>query len=253
MSKQSKMRDWIQLVGDVNWADYGCSWARKLRDGVWILLRFENMQDCCGDDAPYQYSCDVLQIDLNTLPDSVLQGALDCCDGDLDEIASEDHELVKVEHCLSYGCYAPLDTVTGDSYPERVRASARRIADTYFVDQHALNMRLNRPVNALGSTAREFGQGDIMVGLKRMHEPPAQEKRVKQRNLTGECMAVQIWGTNACNTCEYIDTEECGGKQIRESGKNKKGIKIGKEGFEEDLLRPLSKQEEGACCEEEHD
>jgi len=46
---------------------------------------------------------------------------------------------------------------------------------------------------------------------------------VKQGDMTGECWLVQFWGDDACKTCEARDTSECGGQQIRKTGKNEKG------------------------------
>jgi len=39
-------------------------------------------------------------------------------------------------------------------------------------------------------------------------------KRVLQSSLSNDCYSIQVWGTEACNTCEYKDTKECGGKAI---------------------------------------
>jgi hypothetical protein len=58
-----------------------------------------------------------------------------------------------------------------------------------------------------------------------------QTKLVNQGNLSGECMLVQIWGTSSCATCEYKGTEDCGGKAILDTGKNKKGIPVGTTGL----------------------
>jgi len=48
--------------------------------------------------------------------------------------------------------------------------------------------------------------------------PPSQmkTKTVNQADLTSECWSVQIWGISACSNCEFLDTDECGGKRIRE-------------------------------------
>jgi len=40
-------------------------------------------------------------------------------------------------------------------------------------------------------------------------------KTIKQTDLTSECWSIQIWGITACQTCEFLDTDECGGKRIR--------------------------------------
>ena len=40
-------------------------------------------------------------------------------------------------------------------------------------------------------------------------------KIISQANLTPECWNIQFWGITACQECEFLDTEECGGKRIR--------------------------------------
>jgi len=47
-------------------------------------------------------------------------------------------------------------------------------------------------------------------------------KRIKQNDITSDCWMVQVWGIEYCSgngdpksSCEYLDTEECGGKRIR--------------------------------------
>jgi hypothetical protein len=51
-------------------------------------------------------------------------------------------------------------------------------------------------------------------------------KRVKQADLSSECFVAQLWGTGECVTYEYRDTDECGGKKVRATGKNSKGIAV---------------------------
>ena len=44
--------------------------------------------------------------------------------------------------------------------------------------------------------------------------------------LSSECWMVQFNGIKYCLDCEYKNTEECGGENIRLSGKNDKGIEV---------------------------
>jgi len=55
-------------------------------------------------------------------------------------------------------------------------------------------------------------------------------KTVKQANLTSECVLIQMFGKSACLTCDVRGTKECGGKKIRKTGKNSKGIDVGESG-----------------------
>ena len=44
--------------------------------------------------------------------------------------------------------------------------------------------------------------------------------------MTDECWTVQFQGLKACETCPLKDTDDCGGKEIRKTGKNSKGYKV---------------------------
>jgi hypothetical protein len=49
---------------------------------------------------------------------------------------------------------------------------------------------------------------------------------INQGQLTEECWAVQMWGLGQCRTCEFLNKKTCGGKNIRETGKNSKGFSV---------------------------
>jgi len=49
---------------------------------------------------------------------------------------------------------------------------------------------------------------------------------IPQNHLTSECWMVQFKGLDACKTCEFKDTPECGGKEIRKKLMNVKGYKV---------------------------
>ncbi len=42
-------------------------------------------------------------------------------------------------------------------------------------------------------------------------------KEVDQSKLTSECWFIQFNGLTACESCEFLNTDECGGKRIRET------------------------------------
>lgn len=58
------------------------------------------------------------------------------------------------------------------------------------------------------------------------HRKTSTVRQVKQGDLSDECWMVQIWGLGHCETCEYKDSAECGGQQIRKTGKNAHGHKV---------------------------
>ena len=55
--------------------------------------------------------------------------------------------------------------------------------------------------------------------------------KVKQADLTSECWLIQFRGLSACRECEFLNTAECGGKKIRKTLVNSKGIRINKNGL----------------------
>lgn len=48
-----------------------------------------------------------------------------------------------------------------------------------------------------------------------------------------ECWAVQINGLRHCETCKFTGLTACVGKEIKKTGKNKKGYTIGEFGLSE--------------------
>ena len=40
-------------------------------------------------------------------------------------------------------------------------------------------------------------------------------KIINQSDLTSECWGIQMWGIEKCDTCEFLNTDECGGQEIR--------------------------------------
>ena len=46
---------------------------------------------------------------------------------------------------------------------------------------------------------------------------------IDQSDLSSECWDIQIRGPSTCKTCDLKDTSACGGRHIRETGKNSKG------------------------------
>lgn len=61
-------------------------------------------------------------------------------------------------------------------------------------------------------------------------------KAIRQKDLTAECWVVQFSGTEYCAMCEFKDTKYCGGQNILKTGKNEKGIEIGKTGLQGEIV-----------------
>lgn len=173
------MKNWTDIGSDVNWEDYGGKWARIAKDGTVFIVRFENGHEH-DKDLP-RYMCDVQMVDLQNLTEENINSALRSCgyrlteDGivsDSGDIVAESTDkrrftLVLAEVCSSHGLYAPLWNISSETYPARLRATARRMAESLMRDHNSLQAALERPVNAIGSTAREYGLGDINSAMMR--------------------------------------------------------------------------------------
>ena len=42
-----------------------------------------------------------------------------------------------------------------------------------------------------------------------------ESKKIDQGKLTSECWLIQFSGLEACKNCEYLNTKDCDGKNIR--------------------------------------
>jgi hypothetical protein len=190
----TSMRGWTYLAGPGWWTGEDAMWARKAKDGAWFVLRFTDLLDAGGKDfKDTPFECDVRRIHLKELPEKEVDSALRSCgwewkkDGD-DTIlvndqgsvmrAGERLTLAAVEMCVSYGLGAPLYSATGKRWLH-VRAEARREAEGFLKGTSDLDAALDRPVNAIGSTAREYGLGDISSALAR--GPATREKELVKK------------------------------------------------------------------------
>lgn len=267
-------KGWRDIRSDMNWEDYGGLWGKRAAEGVWFFVQFENMREHMSEremnEGGYPpFYAQVKQVDLKEVPLKELESAMKSCGpDDIEEYDEDVHELIHAEACQSYGVYAPLGEHQGCN-PVHVRAAAFRSAEEYMVDDESLESALDRPVNAIGSTARDFRGGNVLAGLERyaagiagtgeapdatknlmlkLHGVDAQKvadaqpgpvvKTVKQADLTGECWLVQMHGTSYCSQCEAYGTPDCGGKEILRTGQNEKGVEVDAQGLKPDPLKP---------------
>lgn len=237
----------------------------RTEEGVHVvhIIRVTDMDAACGrdDEGHPPYVIELLEFEPNTLDPSTIESALDSCGLD-SEWWVEANLISKAHVLMSYGTYAPLDT---DSAKRGYQGAVRRmVRESEDIEGHPAvrECHLNRPVNGIGSTAREFGRGDLTSAMKRLigTTPEETEKRAREaaclptdakvettalgecisrrvptKKMSSECIIVQVWGLPHCKTCEYRDTADCGGEEIRKTGKNSNGFKVPlKEGAEYD-------------------
>jgi hypothetical protein len=148
---------WIDIGSDVNWQEYGGLWACQVDEHRWHVVRFENTSEW-GDDPGYRYHCDLREVDTRS-PD--MKQALDCIGAEPNASALE-----RVYALQAYGAAAPLWQDGGNRARELIRA-AHRESRLLRSDPQEYERRMDRPVNAIGSTAREYQAGDIHSAVLR--------------------------------------------------------------------------------------
>lgn len=214
MSKNyTEMKGWKYMFGSNHWTGEDAMWVKRLpakkinrnyyRFSRWMVLRFTDLLDAGGKsfkDTPYE--CEVRYVDFDDVPKQMIDSALmsngwvlknkgteedeefivvDEHSGDLIAESNETVQYVILESLIGYGGGAPLYTATGKRYLN-VRAEARREAMMFIRDKGAFEAAMDRPVNDIGSTAREYGRGDIDSAL---HRGPFDMKKNLMRKIEG--------------------------------------------------------------------
>lgn len=163
-----KSRGFHFFTGDVNWLDYGGVWMRHIDGERFHFIRLDNMDEACGRDNEGHptYNVDLSEVDLAEIPWTEIASALQCC-GCSDPEAATGIEIAELAECvLSYGIASPLHSVNTNNAHKGI-AECRRESYRLTRDADAYEAAMERPVNAIGSTAREFGKGDINSAMVR--------------------------------------------------------------------------------------
>mgnify|MGYP001576064174 CR=1 FL=1 len=153
-----------QYTGDVSPEEYGGKWFRRVGKRVYQVIELTNMDEACGPDnhGSDRYVVELSLVDLNTIPQKGQTSALRCC-GQENEALSDSWLAVC---CFEYGCQAPLESWSGNAFGKLLR-QARASAHALKQDANTLADRLEQPVNKIGSTAREYMNGDINSAILR--------------------------------------------------------------------------------------
>jgi hypothetical protein len=153
-------RTWHDIGSDVNWIDYGGHWARRIDDTRYHVIRFDNLADATGDETA-GYHVQLSEVDITS---GQLDSAL-CAMGwtDINWIDDPDSNparlpLCQVEALSSYGAYAPLESFAGHNAHSLMR-QAKALSRRLERDATAYETAMDRPVNKIGSTAREYAAG----------------------------------------------------------------------------------------------
>lgn len=212
-------RGWVTLYADVSWEDYGGVWAYKTKDGAWYVVQFDNLVDSGGrefEDMPFEVR--VKRLDFKDLSEKNLLGALAYtgCPAEYSEENSsslEEYELRRLDACISYGLGAPLYEETASVHPVQLRARGRKYVESLMRDSDLLESRMSRTVNRLGSTAREFGVGDLDSALNRRAATPDTEsivmRKISHATIIRQCKFAILLASHwrADGTCKCDDSE----------------------------------------------
>jgi hypothetical protein len=136
---------------------------------AFLFVSVLDMHAATGDTHGDRYASEVKLVDLATLSEKTIADAQRSCGWDLSDMADRpgfDHDLALAEMCQSYGAAAPVFS-NGGSNRRALEREARREANDLATDDNALEDALDRPVNAIGSTAREYAAGDFASAMQR--------------------------------------------------------------------------------------
>ena len=211
--------------------------------GYWWVLKSTDLADACGEEEAAKISGNkrmLVEGELSLVPGKAL------CSAEQHKSVLEtygwddapDTEEAWIEMAHGYGLKVIVESSFGGTNESALR---RTLKEASFLDfDGPVDYLLSKPVNLIGQTGLEHLNNNMDSCLKRAacHNGTSDEQRlmayisspqtrtVNQGNLTGECWLVQIWGIERCKTCEFHNTTECGGKNIRQTGKNKKNLEV---------------------------
>lgn len=183
---------WTQLDdgGSGTW-----TWVREVSPLRFLFIRIDDAVDACGAGADTQFYADTNLVDLGELDPADVAKAISGLEND------EPGPMWIAYCCRTYGLHAPL--WSGDSGPMptdpkrrsevkwnrpsdtspmfiRLASAARKAAETFLAGDESA---LDRVVNAVGQTAREYAQGisGLWAALERIKndsEASAEQKTV---------------------------------------------------------------------------
>lgn len=172
----------------------------------------------CSFEKGKRFVASLALVDLAEISEERAGEALSCCGLDLENYDPKIHDRVLAEACFSYGAKAPLGDFFASTEKKATKAGyteANRLATG-----KGLAKRLDEPVNAIGSTAREFMTGDRFAGLARSVEAGQPEARLiaKMYGIPQEIIDDSRPEDFLPYMCGYLDS--MGGRDERQPGTN---------------------------------
>lgn len=176
LSKAAMRKGWKAAYEDT---PGGLYWRRRSEYNSlqYLFAEVIDMDDACGRDneGQPQFVWEAYLVDLSILSPEEMTRAVESGIGvgTLAEIHDKHGKQAYLdaiaEACFQYGTRGPLDSGSCSRF-EWGRARAIAAADDAASTEDRLADRLDRTVNRIGSTARDFMSGDALAGLHRNTE-----------------------------------------------------------------------------------
>jgi len=141
----------------------GGKWLRKVAHHRYHMIEMLDLPEWSGDDFGYRYAVELSEIDLDMMTEKEIESARKSCGWE--GMDTTDPEMI-AEMLHSYGLRAPIEAWNGNNWRKQFK-EARKFSYELDNDLDRHEEIMNRPVNALGSTAREYMQGDLRTGMLR--------------------------------------------------------------------------------------
>lgn len=151
------MNKWQQWYEDTP----GGKYARKVGDGRFHIIEWINFHEHCGYDGD-KYHIELSEVDVIAIGTKMIRDAIESCGWE--NMPDTEEAIAEVLH--SYGAKAHLFNDSGNNLNKLMRA-ARKASKKFTDDSEELEAAMNKPVNAIGSTAREMMNGDIYSAMDR--------------------------------------------------------------------------------------
>lgn len=148
----------------VSWQKYLDGYYRLVAPRRYHVVRITDMDDAVGRDnaGRPKWATELFEVNLDSVPEGEV-----ISEHDASLVAgSGSADACILESAVGYGAYAPLGDFSGGNRRALAR-EARRLSRELTDNEDVWVARLNRPVNALGSTALEFARGDFDSALAR--------------------------------------------------------------------------------------
>lgn len=145
---------WRTFDDDVDFGE-----QRAVSATAFQFITITDMEYHCGSDP--KYVCEVDIVDLALIPEKEQLSAKECYGCEDEDIDVE--YLAQV--CHGYGLKAPVWSESSNNRSALHRAARSQCRE--LLDESKLEIAMDRPVNALGSTAHEFMLGDFTSAMQR--------------------------------------------------------------------------------------